>query len=294
MLQLNITSAGFVSVDAAVALMLNVLFSLKEWGRTAASCLRGQKCWLSAEEQTRLFRHTRAFCVSCVARPGFSPWAQQWIKASISAVYAVTSSRDCKLVKSVAPWGSIPGGMQDEGSGLWEGRVLPTVLFLWDTPSSVCAEAFTVGYNDLGLLVPPAWYPSQTQVLLLQCNNIAKLDNTLEHLENVTEINLSQNSISSVADVCLGWLPELLSLHLEENLLWELAESCLASKSSTSTTTWFISSAPELSRVSADWRGSISTQISWGSSTFGGFGTSQPGGTNTGRKPRPPDDSHEL
>lgn len=64
--------------------------------------------------------------------------------------------------------------------------------------------------------------------LLLQGSNIAKVENTLGHLENVTEINLSQN-ISSVADVCLGWLPELLSLHLEENLVWELAESCLAS-----------------------------------------------------------------
>lgn len=82
--------------------------------------------------------------------------------------------------------------------------------------------------NDLGLLVLPAWFPSQTQVLLLQGNNIARVENTLGHLENVTEINLSQN-ISSVADVCLGWLPELLSLHLEENLVQELAESCLAS-----------------------------------------------------------------
>lgn len=93
----------------------------------------------------------------------------------------------------------------------------------WFSPSSVCAEAFTVDCKDLGLLVPPIWFPSQTRVLLLQQH--CKGGNTLEHLENVTEINLSQNNTFSVADVCFGWLPVLLSLHLEENLVKELAES---------------------------------------------------------------------
>lgn len=91
----------------------------------------------------------------------------------------------------------------------------------WFSPSSVCAEAFTVDCNDLGLSVLPAWFPSQTRVVLLQSNNIAKM-------ETATEIDLSHN-ISSVADVCLGWLPELLSLHLEENLVQQLTDSCLAS-----------------------------------------------------------------
>ncbi|KAK9516120.1 hypothetical protein VZT92_024075 [Zoarces viviparus] len=99
----------------------------------------------------------------------------------------------------------------------------------WFSPSSVYAEAATVDCNDLGLSVLPETLPSETQVLLLQTNNIVKVEKTLEYLANITEIDLSQNNICSVSDVCLGSLPRLLSLHMEENWIQELSDSCLAS-----------------------------------------------------------------
>ncbi|XP_070828879.1 leucine-rich repeat neuronal protein 3 [Chaetodon trifascialis] len=99
----------------------------------------------------------------------------------------------------------------------------------WFSPSSIYAEAATVDCNDLGLSVLPESLPSETQVLLLQTNNIVNMEKTLDYLANITEIDLSQNNISSVSDVCLGSLPQLLSLHMEENWIQELADSCLAS-----------------------------------------------------------------
>ncbi|XP_061578208.1 leucine-rich repeat neuronal protein 3 [Cololabis saira] len=99
----------------------------------------------------------------------------------------------------------------------------------WFSPSSIYIEAATVDCNDLGLSVLPERLPSETQVLLLQINNIGSVEKTLEYLANITEINLSQNNISSVSDVHLGLLPQLLSLHMEENWLHELSDSCLTS-----------------------------------------------------------------
>lgn len=101
----------------------------------------------------------------------------------------------------------------------------------WFSPSSIYAEAPTVDCNDLGLSVLPETLPSETQVLLLQTNNIAKVEKTLDDLVNITEIDLSQNNISSMSDVCLGYLPQLLSLHIEENWIQELSDNCLASLS---------------------------------------------------------------
>ncbi|XP_060893056.1 leucine-rich repeat neuronal protein 3-like [Labrus mixtus] len=98
----------------------------------------------------------------------------------------------------------------------------------WFSPSSVYAEAATVDCNDLGLSGLLERLPSDTQVLLLQTNNIMKVEKTLDYLDNITEIDLSQNNISSVGDVCLGPLPQLLSLHMEENWIQELSDSCLA------------------------------------------------------------------
>ncbi|KAM4618971.1 leucine-rich repeat neuronal protein 3 [Polymixia lowei] len=97
----------------------------------------------------------------------------------------------------------------------------------WFSPSSTYTEAATVDCNDLGLSALPERLPSDTQVLLLQTNNIIKLENALDYLANITEIDLSQNNISSVNDVCLGPLPNLLSLHMEENWVEELPERCL-------------------------------------------------------------------
>ncbi|XP_034391636.1 leucine-rich repeat neuronal protein 3 [Cyclopterus lumpus] len=98
----------------------------------------------------------------------------------------------------------------------------------WFSPSSVYAEAATVDCNDAGLSALPERLPSGTQVLLLQTNNIGHVD-ALDHLANVTEIDLSQNNISSVSDVRLGSLARLLSLHMEENWIQELTDSCLPS-----------------------------------------------------------------
>lgn len=99
----------------------------------------------------------------------------------------------------------------------------------WFSPSSIYTEAATVDCNDLGLSALPERLPSETQVLLLQTNNIESVEKTLDYLANITEINLSQNNISSVAEVHLGSLPQLLSLHMEENWVQELSDSCLAS-----------------------------------------------------------------
>ncbi|XP_010790126.1 leucine-rich repeat neuronal protein 3-like [Notothenia coriiceps] len=99
----------------------------------------------------------------------------------------------------------------------------------WFSPSSVYTEAATVDCNDLGLLALPEKLPSETQVLLLQTNNIVNVETTLDYLANISEIDLSQNNISSVSDVSLGSLPRLLSLHMEENWIQELSDGCLSS-----------------------------------------------------------------
>ncbi|XP_029378982.1 leucine-rich repeat neuronal protein 3 [Echeneis naucrates] len=99
----------------------------------------------------------------------------------------------------------------------------------WFSPSSIYTEAATVDCNDLGLSALPERLPSDTQVLLLQTNNIVNVEQTLDYLANITEIDLSQNNISSVGHVRLGSLPRLLSLHMEENWIQELSDSCLAS-----------------------------------------------------------------
>lgn len=99
----------------------------------------------------------------------------------------------------------------------------------WFSPSSVYSEAATVDCNDLGLAAAPQDVPAETQVLLLQTNNIVDL--VLDYLVNISEIDLSQNNISSLGDVRLGTLPQLLSLHLEENRIQELPDGCFASLS---------------------------------------------------------------
>ncbi|KAJ0029019.1 hypothetical protein NQD34_004016 [Periophthalmus magnuspinnatus] len=97
----------------------------------------------------------------------------------------------------------------------------------WFSPNSVYVEATTVDCNDLGLSLLPDGLPLETQVLLLQTNNIVKLENTLDYLENITEIDLSQNNITSLDEVHLGSLPQLLSFHLEENMIQVLGGNCV-------------------------------------------------------------------
>ncbi|XP_048014088.1 leucine-rich repeat neuronal protein 3 [Megalobrama amblycephala] len=98
----------------------------------------------------------------------------------------------------------------------------------WFSPSSMYNEAPTVDCNDLGLLSLPGRLPLDTQVLLTQANNIAKINSPMDYLVNLTEVDLSRNNISSLSDVYLGHLPQLLSLHLEENWLSSLHDNCFA------------------------------------------------------------------
>lgn len=98
----------------------------------------------------------------------------------------------------------------------------------WFSPSSVYMEASTVDCNDLGLFNLPMRLPANTQVLLLQTNNIAKIEKSLEYMPNITEIDLSQNNLSSISDINLGHLPHLLSLHIEENWICSLPDNALS------------------------------------------------------------------
>nr|XP_023666097.1 leucine-rich repeat neuronal protein 3 [Paramormyrops kingsleyae]XP_023666098.1 leucine-rich repeat neuronal protein 3 [Paramormyrops kingsleyae] len=98
----------------------------------------------------------------------------------------------------------------------------------WFSPNSVYMEAPTVDCNDLGLSVLPEKLPADTQVLLLQTNNIAKIERSLEYLANLTEIDVSQNNLSAIGDVNLGQLHQLLSLHMEENWIHVLPDSCFS------------------------------------------------------------------
>jgi len=98
----------------------------------------------------------------------------------------------------------------------------------WFSPSSAYAETATVDCHDAGLSALPEGLPSETQVLLLQSNSIGQAD-ALDRLANITEVDLSQNNISSVGALRLGSLPRLLSLHLEENWIRELTGGFLAS-----------------------------------------------------------------
>ncbi|KAF7693990.1 hypothetical protein HF521_007743 [Silurus meridionalis] len=98
----------------------------------------------------------------------------------------------------------------------------------WFSPSSVYMEALTVDCNDLGLFNLPVGLPADTQVVLLQTNNIDKIEKSLEYLPNITEVDLSQNNLSSISDLNLGHLPHLLSLHIEENWICSLPDNLLS------------------------------------------------------------------
>ncbi|NXB98413.1 LRRN2 protein, partial [Orthonyx spaldingii] len=96
----------------------------------------------------------------------------------------------------------------------------------WYTPRSAYREAATVDCNDLFITSVPPGLPEGTQTLLLQSNNIARLEQgELGYLRNLSELDMSQNSFSDVWDFGLRNMPQLLSLHLEENQLSELPDS---------------------------------------------------------------------
>ncbi|KAG8132085.1 hypothetical protein E2320_009966 [Naja naja] len=76
----------------------------------------------------------------------------------------------------------------------------------------------------------PERLPEGTQILLLQSNNIVKVEQSeLDYLKNLTELDLSQNSFSDIWDFGLKNMPHLLSLHLEENQLAELPDNSFSS-----------------------------------------------------------------
>uniref|UniRef100_A0A8C5HYS6 Leucine rich repeat neuronal 1 n=1 Tax=Gouania willdenowi TaxID=441366 RepID=A0A8C5HYS6_GOUWI len=97
----------------------------------------------------------------------------------------------------------------------------------WFTPQSTYREAITVDCNDLRLTRIPANLSSDTQVLLLQSNYIARTSEELEQLFNLTELDLSQNNFSSIRDIGLTNMSQLTTLHLEENQITEMPDYCL-------------------------------------------------------------------
>ncbi|KAM5303603.1 leucine-rich repeat neuronal protein 3 [Glossophaga mutica] len=98
----------------------------------------------------------------------------------------------------------------------------------WFTPRSIYMDASTVDCNDLGLFSVPARLPADTQVLLLQTNSIAKIEHAIDFPVNLTGLDLSQNNLSSVANLNVRKMPQLLSVYLEENKLTELPDRCLS------------------------------------------------------------------
>uniref|UniRef100_A0A670YM48 Ig-like domain-containing protein n=1 Tax=Pseudonaja textilis TaxID=8673 RepID=A0A670YM48_PSETE len=98
----------------------------------------------------------------------------------------------------------------------------------WFTPQSIYHEASTVDCNDLLLTRVPGNLSSDTQVLLLQSNKISKVNRELQHLSNLTELDLSQNHFSRISDAGLANLSHLITLYLEENQVEELSNHCLS------------------------------------------------------------------
>uniref|UniRef100_A0A3B4F128 Leucine-rich repeat neuronal protein 1-like n=1 Tax=Pundamilia nyererei TaxID=303518 RepID=A0A3B4F128_9CICH len=104
----------------------------------------------------------------------------------------------------------------------------------WYTPQSVHHQARTVDCNELHLQRVPANISADTQVLLLQSNNISSITTELQSLTNLTELDLSQNHFTQVCVGSMGLssLGRLVTLYLEENHIEELEDFCLRNLSS--------------------------------------------------------------
>ncbi|XP_044066205.1 leucine-rich repeat neuronal protein 1 isoform X2 [Siniperca chuatsi] len=102
----------------------------------------------------------------------------------------------------------------------------------WYTPQSVYHQARTVDCNELHLQRVPANVSSDTQVLLLQSNNISSITIELQSLTNLTELDLSQNHFTQVSSMGLSSLGRLVTLYLEENRIEELEDFSLRNLSS--------------------------------------------------------------
>ncbi|XP_026224714.1 leucine-rich repeat neuronal protein 1 [Anabas testudineus] len=102
----------------------------------------------------------------------------------------------------------------------------------WYTPQSVYHQARTVDCNELHLQRVPTNISSDTQVLLLQSNNISSITSELQCLTNLTELDLSQNHFTQVSSMGLSSLGRLVTLYLEENHIEELEDFSLKNLSS--------------------------------------------------------------
>ncbi|KAM4737534.1 leucine-rich repeat neuronal protein 1 [Anableps anableps] len=102
----------------------------------------------------------------------------------------------------------------------------------WYTSQSVFHQARTVDCNELHLHAVPANISTDTQVLLLQSNNISSITTELQTMSDLTELDLSQNRFAQVSSMGLSSLVHLVTLYVEENLVEELEDWGLRSLSS--------------------------------------------------------------
>ncbi|XP_072305521.1 leucine-rich repeat neuronal protein 1 [Eucyclogobius newberryi] len=102
----------------------------------------------------------------------------------------------------------------------------------WYTPQSIFHQANTVDCNELHLQRVPANVSTDTQVLLLQSNNISSISFELRSLTNLTELDLSQNHITQVSSLDFSSLNSLVTLYLEENRIEVLSDFGLRNLSS--------------------------------------------------------------
>ncbi|XP_053320687.1 leucine-rich repeat neuronal protein 3 [Spea bombifrons] len=98
----------------------------------------------------------------------------------------------------------------------------------WFTPKSIYIEALTVDCNALELYNIPDRLPANTQVLLLQANNIEEIKNTENFPVNLTGLDLSQNNLSSMVNINFSNAHQILSVYMEENKLVGLTEGCFS------------------------------------------------------------------
>ncbi|KAF0036073.1 hypothetical protein F2P81_011385 [Scophthalmus maximus] len=90
----------------------------------------------------------------------------------------------------------------------------------WYTPQSVYHQARTVDCNELHLQRVPVNISSDTQVLLLQSNNISSITTELlRNLSSLEELYINHNHISSIGPKAFAGLTNLLRLHLNSNRL---------------------------------------------------------------------------
>lgn len=98
----------------------------------------------------------------------------------------------------------------------------------WFTPKSIYIEALTVDCNALNLNSIPVRLPANTQILLLQANNIEEIKDADYFPVNLTGLDLSQNNLSSMVNINFTNAHKILSVYLEENKLVELTEDCFS------------------------------------------------------------------